>query len=110
MDPTDLLEVNPVSAHQHETTKKRQTGFRPTGPLPMPPKGRPGDQDYAEHSQRSDTCPAMLSMTEVEAYRARGNNKPQHEPVKVASDGDSRQRQERDEQRDAQTMHDTDSG
>ena len=101
VDPTDLLEVNPVSAHQHETTKKRQTGFRPTGPLPMPPEGRPGDQDYAEHSQRSDTCPAMFSMTEVETYRARGNNKPQHEPVKMASDGHSRQRQERDEQRDA---------
>ena len=66
----------------------------------MPPEGRPGDQDYAEHSQRSDTCPAMFSMTEVETYRARGNNKPQHEPVKMASDGHSRQRQERDEQRD----------
>ena len=58
----------------------------------MPPESRPGDQGYAEHSQRSDTYSAMLSMTEVETYRARGNNKPQHESVKVASDGDSRQR------------------
>ena len=92
VDPTDLLEVNPVSTYQHQAAEKRQTGFRPTGPLPMPPESRPGDQGYAEHSQRSDTNSAMLSMTEVETYRARGNNKPQHEPVKVASDGDSRQR------------------
>ena len=92
VDPTDLLEVNPVSTYQHQAAEKRQTGFRPTGPLPMPPESRPGDQGYAEHSQRSDTYSAMLSMTEVETYRARGNNKPQHEPVKVASDGDSRQR------------------
>ena len=101
MDPTDFLEVDPVSAHQHEATEKRQTGFRPTGPLPVPPEGRPGDQGHAGHPQSADTYSAMLSMTQVETDRARGYNEPQHELVKVASDGDGRQGQKRDEQRDA---------
>ena len=80
-------------------------------PGTVPPKRDDGEHGDGERTAHDDAGLAVHSVAEREADRARRHDEPEHQRVKVpvVAERDRGHRQQRDEQRHREAMHDADA-